>query len=67
MTKDGSTHKDNPFARRRSKPLDIGKRPSRPKNRQRAEIEEGLQDFESEKGVGLWIRLPDDQTDCSLT
>jgi hypothetical protein len=40
MTKDGSTRKDNPFAKR-SKPLNIGKRPSRKQNRILSEIDEG--------------------------
>lgn len=53
MTRDGSTRKDNPFAKR-SKPVDIGKRPSRRKNRLQAEIDEGIEEYESEKGVGLW-------------
>lgn len=46
MTRDGSTHKDNPFSKR-SKPVNISRKRSRPKNRDRAEIEDGISEWQS--------------------
>jgi hypothetical protein len=63
VTQDGSTRKDNPFARR-SKPLNVGKRPSaRKKNRLRAEIEDGLEEFylsDTERPTRAWHAIEDD-------
>jgi hypothetical protein len=66
MTRDGGTRKDNPFAKR-TKPVDIGKRPSRPKNRMRSEIEEGVQEFYLSEGDKSWPKQEVSPQDNCLT